>query len=54
MRAQLNHTIVWCHDRDRLSKFLAEMLGLPQPRTFLHFEIGWDACADQLKALCEG
>lgn len=39
MPAQLNHTIVWCHDRHRSSKFLAEMLGLPPPRTFLHFAI---------------
>ena len=39
MPAQLNHTIVWCHDRHRSSAFLAEMLGLPPPRTFLHFEI---------------
>jgi catechol 2,3-dioxygenase-like lactoylglutathione lyase family enzyme len=39
MPAQLNHTIVWCHDRHRSSAFMAEMLGLPPPRTFLHFEI---------------
>lgn len=39
MPARLNHTIVWCHDRHRSSAFLAEMLGLPPPRTFLHFEI---------------
>lgn len=39
MPAQLNHTIVWCHDRHRSATFLAEMLGLPPPRTFLHFEI---------------
>lgn len=39
MAAQLNHTIVWCRDRHRSSRFLAEMLGLPAPRTFLHFEI---------------
>ena len=39
MPAQLNHTIVWCHDRYRSSAFLAEILGLPAPRTFLHFEI---------------
>ena len=39
MPAQLNHTIVWCHDRHDSSKFLAEVLGLPAPRTFLHFEI---------------
>ena len=39
MPAQLNHTIVWCSDRHRSSAFLAEVLGLPPPRTFLHFEI---------------
>ena len=39
MAAQLNHTIVCCRDRHRSSRFLAEMLGLPAPRTFLHFEI---------------
>ena len=39
MPAELNHTIVWCHDRHRSSKFLAEVLGLPPPRTFLQFEI---------------
>jgi catechol 2,3-dioxygenase-like lactoylglutathione lyase family enzyme len=39
MTAQLNHTIVWCRDRHVSSKFMAEMLGLPPPRTFLHFEI---------------
>ena len=39
MPAQLNHTLVWCRDRHKSSAFLAEMLGLPAPRTFLHFEI---------------
>ena len=39
MPAQLNHTIVWCRDRHRSSTFLAEMLGLPPPRPFLHFAI---------------
>ncbi len=39
MPAQLNHTIVWCRDRHVSSQFMARMLGLPPPRTFLHFEI---------------
>ena len=39
MPAELNHTIVWCRDKHRSSRFLAEMLGLPEPRIFLHFEI---------------
>lgn len=36
---QLNHTIVWCKDRQRSSRFLAEILGRPAPRTFHHFEV---------------
>jgi len=39
MAAQLNHTIVWCSDNRRSSAFMAEILGLPPPRSFLHFEI---------------
>ena len=39
MTAQLNHTIVWCRDNRASAEFLAEMLGLPAPRTFLHFEV---------------
>ncbi len=31
---QLNHTIVWCRDKRRSAKFLAEMLGLPAPTRF--------------------
>jgi catechol 2,3-dioxygenase-like lactoylglutathione lyase family enzyme len=29
MSIQLNHTIVWCHDKRKSSAFLTEMLGLP-------------------------
>ena len=39
MTAQLNHTIVWCRDNRASAEFLAGMLGLPPPRTFLHFEV---------------
>ena len=39
MTAQLNHTIVWCRDKMASSAFLAEMLGRPAPRAFLHFQI---------------
>lgn len=39
MTAQLNHTIVWCHDNVKAARFLADMLGRPEPRTFLHFQI---------------
>jgi catechol 2,3-dioxygenase-like lactoylglutathione lyase family enzyme len=34
MSVQLNHTIVWCRDRQRSAEFLAEMLGLPRPSRF--------------------
>jgi catechol 2,3-dioxygenase-like lactoylglutathione lyase family enzyme len=39
MTAQLNHTIVWCSDKQRSSEFMAEMLSLPAPRPFLHFMV---------------
>jgi len=39
MTAQLNHTIVWCHDTKASSRFLADILGRPEPRTFHHFEV---------------
>jgi catechol 2,3-dioxygenase-like lactoylglutathione lyase family enzyme len=31
---QLNHTIVWCRDKQRSATFLAEILGLPAPARF--------------------
>jgi catechol 2,3-dioxygenase-like lactoylglutathione lyase family enzyme len=34
MPAQLNHTIVYCSDRQRSASFLAEVLGLGAPRRF--------------------
>jgi catechol 2,3-dioxygenase-like lactoylglutathione lyase family enzyme len=37
--AQLNHTIVWSRDRHRAAAFLAEILGLPAPRQFYHFQV---------------
>ena len=37
--AELNHTIVWCSDKHRSSEFLAEVLGLPAPRSFFHFQV---------------
>lgn len=37
MGAELNHTIVWCHDKQVSATFLAEMLGRPAPRPFFHF-----------------
>jgi catechol 2,3-dioxygenase-like lactoylglutathione lyase family enzyme len=37
MSAQLNHTIVWCRDQEKSAGFLAQLLGLPPPRRFMHF-----------------
>jgi catechol 2,3-dioxygenase-like lactoylglutathione lyase family enzyme len=37
MSAQLNHSIVWCRDQVKSAGFLAQVLGLPAPRRFLHF-----------------
>lgn len=34
MRAELNHTIVWCLDKVRSSRFLVELLALGEPREF--------------------
>ena len=34
MSVQLNHTIVWCHDKQRSATFLTEVLGLPPPKPF--------------------
>jgi catechol 2,3-dioxygenase-like lactoylglutathione lyase family enzyme len=39
MAAQLNHTIVWSTDRTRSARFLADMLGLPIPVRFGHFDV---------------
>jgi len=35
--AELNHTIVWCSDKQRSAAFLTEILGLPPARNFFHF-----------------
>ena len=39
MAAELNHTIVWCSDKHLSSAFLADILGLPAARPFLHFMV---------------
>jgi catechol 2,3-dioxygenase-like lactoylglutathione lyase family enzyme len=39
MKVQLNHTIVWCTNRQRSSAFLAEMLGTPPPTTYGPFQV---------------
>ena len=37
MSVQLNHTIAWCRDKAKSANFLAVILGLPEPRQFMHF-----------------
>jgi catechol 2,3-dioxygenase-like lactoylglutathione lyase family enzyme len=37
MSAELNHTIVNCRDQLRSSRFVAEILGLPEPTPFARF-----------------
>jgi catechol 2,3-dioxygenase-like lactoylglutathione lyase family enzyme len=39
MSVQLNHTNVWCRDRERSSAFLTEMLGLPASYRFGPFAV---------------
>jgi catechol 2,3-dioxygenase-like lactoylglutathione lyase family enzyme len=34
MSVQLNHTIVWCRDREKSARFLSEILGRPAPGSF--------------------
>jgi catechol 2,3-dioxygenase-like lactoylglutathione lyase family enzyme len=34
MSVQLNHTIIWCHDKVTSARFLTEVLGLPPARPF--------------------
>lgn len=34
MSVQLNHTIIWCRDRQRSATFLSEILGRPSPFRF--------------------
>ena len=49
MSVQLNHTIVWCRDKRKSAKFLAEVLGLPPPTRFGPFlvvELGNDVSLD--------
>jgi catechol 2,3-dioxygenase-like lactoylglutathione lyase family enzyme len=36
---QLNHTIVWSADRTRSARFLAALLGLPEPATLWQFDV---------------
>jgi len=39
MAIELNHTIIWCSDQSKSSKFLAEMLGRPAPTRFGRFDV---------------
>ncbi len=39
MTVELNHTIVWCRDKERSSAFLTEILGLPPATTFGPFRV---------------
>lgn len=34
MTVQLNHTIAWVRDKEESAAFLAEILGLPEPKPF--------------------
>ena len=34
MSVQLNHTIVWCRDKETSAGFLVDVLGLPRPARF--------------------
>lgn len=34
MRVELNHTIVWCRDKQQSAQFLREILDLPEPIPF--------------------
>ncbi|MCW3481986.1 VOC family protein [Neisseriaceae bacterium JH1-16] len=34
MSVQLNHTIVWCRDKQKSATFLIEIMGLPSPTPF--------------------
>jgi hypothetical protein len=38
-RAQLNHTIVWCRDKQRSSAFLVRILGCSPAVPFYHFMV---------------
>jgi catechol 2,3-dioxygenase-like lactoylglutathione lyase family enzyme len=37
MSVQLNHTIVWCNDKEKSARFLTEMFARPAATPFGHF-----------------
>jgi catechol 2,3-dioxygenase-like lactoylglutathione lyase family enzyme len=39
MTIELNHTIIWCHDRHVSADFFAEIYGLPEPVDLSHFRV---------------
>lgn len=39
MAVTLNHTIVHAHDKEATARFLTELLDLPPPTTFGHFQV---------------
>ncbi len=39
MPVELNHTIVWCSDKEKSASFLARILGRPAPADFMHFKV---------------
>src|SRR5262245_59049988 len=39
MSIRFNHTLVHATDKHRSARFLAEILGLPEPRPFGHFMV---------------
>ena len=39
MAVELNHTIVWSSDQRASARFFSEVLGLPAPRKFAHFDV---------------
>jgi catechol 2,3-dioxygenase-like lactoylglutathione lyase family enzyme len=39
MSVQLNHTIIWCRDKNRSATFLTEVLGLPEATRFGPFRV---------------
>ena len=39
MTAKLNHTIVWCRDRQKSALFMTELLDLPAPKLFGPFAV---------------
>ena len=40
MSVQLNHTIVWCSDKQKSTQFLMDILGLPSPVEFGQMLVG--------------